>query len=572
MGISSPAIERISLDHLGNEITTGVVLPPKISSDGTFAVFSTNAALIPTDTDSNYDIYIRDLNTGILQRLSETPAGGDSDGTSDSPAISANGQFVAFRSDATNLLGAGVDTNGIADIFVRDVISGTTTRVSVATGGGQSTAFFGSGSPSITGDGRYVAFSSLANDLVAGDTNNNEDIFLHDRNTTSTVRLNLGPMAAEANSGSSYPVIAENGSVVVFRSFATNLVPGVNSGNSNVFGRDLMTNTTFLVSKNTIGGEPNFDCLFPDVSADGNLVVYESLATDLSPLDNNMDSDIYLYDRMADQTTLITINSGGTKANGNSAAASISGDGSVVGFTTLASNLLTEPVDAISDIYVKDLGTGTIRRITVGLNNAAPDQSSYFEPDFTHDGSAIVFESPAGNLVPGDTNMTHDNFIEILARVQPDNLLSKNSTIGTAIGNDVYNTSGAGQKLTLVSKKAKTVNAYLFVQNDGENPDMFTLQGPDGNRFFDLKYFLGPNNETAAIKAGVFLTDSINPGNHTDFRITCKPSRKHLKKTKRVKKRKKTIWLKKNYTAKITSTSSADPNAKDTAALLIKHK
>ncbi len=579
--LSAQAIERINLDTMGNQASGPFPGGARISADGNFAVWSTDSALDPSDNNGLHDVYLRDLNTNVVSRVSVDATGGDPDENSTSPAISADGRFVAFESRASDLLGAGIDTNSLSDIFVRDVVNGVTTRVSVATGGAQSTSgFAGSTSPSITGNGRYVAFSSGSDDLIVGDNNGNEDIFLHDRIANSTVRLNLGPLSAEASGGeSSSPAIAENGSVVFFLSSATNLVPGVTSGNPNIFGRDLMSNSTFLASKTAAGAEPNGDCLFPSVSADGNLVVYASSASNLVPIETSMGYDIYLFDRSGDTTTLVSANVAGTPANGfTSNNARISGNGAVVGFTTDANNLLWEPSDSgVYDLYVKDLASGKIALVSVGLNGANPNGNSDGFPDFTDDGSAVIFSSLAGNLVPNDTNMSRDIFIGRMIKFQPDdqpdNLIGKNTNIFAASGDNIYNATGGGQKLTRISRKARPVTAFWFIQNDGVHDDTFTLKGPIGNAYFKISYFLGANNETAAIKQGVFTTDSIAPPEHQVFRVICKPSRSRLKKVKKVRGRKRrTVWLKRNYTAKLTSTSTSDQAAKDTAALLIKHK
>ncbi len=186
--------ERVSVATGGGQADNGSFGPPAISADGRFVAFYSNATnLVGGDTNSKYDIFVHDRQTGTTERVSVATGGGQATDSSQSPAISADGRFVTFYSNATNLVGG--DTNGAADVFVHDRQTGTTERVSVATGGGQATGG-DSYDPAISADGRFVAFDSAATNLVSGDSNSSDDMFVHDRGTSGAAPL--APLALNA--------------------------------------------------------------------------------------------------------------------------------------------------------------------------------------------------------------------------------------------------------------------------------------------------------------------------------------------------------------------------------------
>jgi len=210
---------------------------------------------------------------------------------SSNPSISGNGWYVAFESDATNIVAG--DTNGVRDIFVRDVRdtqSGATTRVSVANDGAQSDG--GSWSASISADGRYVVFYSSATNLVNGDTNGYDDVFLHDTQTGETTRVSVSTGGTEGNGLSHSPSISFDGRYVAFQSLATNLVANGHSG-SEVFLRDTVNNTTILLSVAEDGAPGDGGSENPSISADGRYVVFQSGATNLVAGDTNGLTDVF---------------------------------------------------------------------------------------------------------------------------------------------------------------------------------------------------------------------------------------------------------------------------------------
>ncbi|MDF1863067.1 MAG: hypothetical protein P1U87_22815 [Verrucomicrobiales bacterium] len=465
--LSSPitALERINLDTTGGEMTGGVAFNPSVSADGRYVVFESNADLVPEKVSSSYDVFLRDRTLGTTTRISVDSAGNEANGSSGSAVISADGNFVAFQSNASNLVAG--DTNGQADVFVKNLSSGAVERVSVATGGGQA-MLWASGEPSISGDGRYVVFVSPADDLVVGDMNSQSDIFLRDRQTGTTTRINLGPANAESDGESSSPVISDDGTTVAFRSFATTLISPAASGNAHIFVRDLGTGTTSLVSKSTAGAEADFDCDFPDLSSDGRYVVFESLASNLDPVDTDSGfrSDIFLHDRQLGTTALVSLSSSGVKANDASYSPRISGNGTHVGFPSEATNLVSGDTNGDPDMFVRNLSSGVTQRTSVGPNGEQADDLTWSRPDFIADGSAHVFESSAGNLIANDNNMTHDIFYGSLSTTPPVDTTAQKKVVRKQIATTTKKLraakrSGKKAKIKSLKKKLRRLKARL---------------------------------------------------------------------------------------------------------------
>lgn len=228
-----------------------------LSGDGRYVAFSSFASdLVPGDTNgdlnpnSGIDIFVRDRTAGTTERVNVSSAGEQANVGSNSAALSADGRVVAFDSPATNLVDG--DTNDRQDIFVHDRPSGATERVSVSSAGDQ--ANDDSFSPTLSGNGRFVAFASNASNLVAGDANGHTDVFVHDRQTGATERVSVDSAGAPANGLSFNPSISADGRVVSFTSFASNLGAGDTNAQSDVFVHDRQTGTTQRVSVSSAGG------------------------------------------------------------------------------------------------------------------------------------------------------------------------------------------------------------------------------------------------------------------------------------------------------------------------------
>src|SRR6476469_5330391 len=261
-------ITRVSVDSAGNP-GNSYSLFPSISADGQFVAFgSISTNLVPGDTNNSEDIFVRDLLTNTTTRVSVDSAGNPGNNKSGSPSISADGRFVAFFSNSTNLVPG--DTNNNYDIFVRDLLTNTTTRVSVDSAGNPGNR--DSYNPSISADGRFVAFLSNSTNLVPGDTNNNDDIFVRDLSTNTTTRVSVDSAGKQVNRYSSPPSISADGRFVSFLSNATNLVPGDTNNQTDIFVRDLLTNTTTRAFVDSAGNQGNNFSNYPSISANGQKV------------------------------------------------------------------------------------------------------------------------------------------------------------------------------------------------------------------------------------------------------------------------------------------------------------
>ncbi len=381
---------------------------PSISADGRYVAFHSEATnLVSGDTNGRDDIFVRDTQTGTTTRVSLATGGAEANHGSRYPAISADGRYVAFESGASNLVSG--DTNGVYDIFVRDIISNTTVRVSLATGGAEGNDH-SYDHIAISADGRYVAFKSWATNLVSGDTNERDDIFVHDTHTGATTRASLTMDGAEGNNHSSYPAISADGRYVAFTSYASNLVIGDTNGVLDIFVRDINSSTTVRVSRPTGWTQGNDRSFFPAISADGRYVTFESDASNLVGGDSNGSRDIFVRDTQANTTTRVSLATDGTQGDASSISPSISADGRYVVFLSGASNLVSGDTTGFSDIYMHDTQSGTTVRVLVASHGAEGDGKSS-QPAISVDGRYVAFESDASNLVSGDKNGLSDIYV-----------------------------------------------------------------------------------------------------------------------------------------------------------------
>ena len=377
-----------------------------ISADGRWVVFSSAADnLVSGDTNGATDVFVHDRLTGITQRVSVSSTGAEADSDSEQPAISADGRYVAFRSAASNLVTG--DTNGAWDIFVHDRATGATQRVSVSSSGAQGTGT--NRDPALSADGRYVAFASTSANLVAGDTNSAQDIFVHDRLTGDTTRVSVDASGTQADADSHNPAISADGQTVAFDSDATNLVSGDTNGARDIFVRDLSTGTTTRVSVDASGTQANADSHNPAISADGSLVAFDSGATNLVAGDSNARTDIFLRDRMASSTTRIDLRPGGAQTSRDSELPAISPDGRYLAYDSTDTGLVSGDSNTVGDVFELDRSSGTTTRLSVDASGSQADGASTAAA--LADGGVVAFASDAANLVAADTNTTTDLFV-----------------------------------------------------------------------------------------------------------------------------------------------------------------
>jgi Tol biopolymer transport system component len=225
---------RVSVAWDGAEAEFGASFP-SLSSDGRFVVFSSGSSnLVPGDTNDKHDLFVRDLHAGTLERANLTHDGFQANESAFSSSLSRDGRIVCFASDATNLVRG--DTNGATDIFVRDRLLGTTERCSVSREGVEADWY--SDTPALSANGRFVAYLSHASNLVAGDTNGRQDVFLRDCWSGATMRLSSAATGEQGDNHSRAPSISGDGRVVAFESDATNLVSGDSNRYTDVFVAD----------------------------------------------------------------------------------------------------------------------------------------------------------------------------------------------------------------------------------------------------------------------------------------------------------------------------------------------
>jgi hypothetical protein len=309
---------------------------------------SSASNLVEDDTNYMYDVFVHDRETRQTTCVSIASDGSQGDWDSEWPSISADGRYVAFHSYAINLVED--DTNGKRDIFVHDRETGETTRVSVASDGSEGNEY--SEWPSISADGRYVAFYSKANNLVSGDTNVMYDVFVHDRETRQTTRVSIASDGSQGNGNSQSSSISADGRYVAFGSYASNLVGGDTNGRGDVFVHDRETGETTRVSVASDGSQGYGDSFAGSISADGRYVAFGSEANNLVEDDTNGKRDIFIHDRETGETTRVSVASDGSQGNDFSYGASISAYGRCVAFTSEASNLVDDDTNNLKDVFV----------------------------------------------------------------------------------------------------------------------------------------------------------------------------------------------------------------------------
>ena len=359
------------------------------------------------------------------ERVSVASAGLEANSHSYAPSVSTDGAYIAFVSDASNLVPG--DNNLVADVFVRDRRLDVTTRVSVASNGAQMDPWLSGGftplgcsTPSISGDGRFVAFASYGSNLVPGDTNARQDIFVHDRSTGSTVRVSVSTNGIEADADSYFPTISRDGLIVAWQSSATNLVLGDTNGNSDIFVHDRTTATTTRVSLTAASAQVFGSSTSPSLSTTGQFVAFASTASNLVAGDTNAAADVFVADRVTGSVTRISVNSSGAQAIGSSLGSgepSISGDGTKIAFRSYMTNLIAGDTNGCADIFLRDLAAGTTTRTSLtatsgqGVGNSASGATGSFGPRISQDGRYVAFVSHSTNLVPNDSNATADTFL-----------------------------------------------------------------------------------------------------------------------------------------------------------------
>lgn len=389
----------------------GMVSFPALSGDGRLVVFQSQASdLVPDDTNGVSDIFVRDRQTGMTERVSLSLEGKQFEGTencchSASPAISADGRYVTFSN-------VNYSVSTVQNLYVHDRVTGTTELVSASPEGALGNG--DSGVASMSADGRFIAYHSKATNLVTGDPTAFNDVFVYDRENQTTEWVSRAPDGAGGNNASEYPAMSADGRFVAYASLATNLVPEDSNDTQDIFVRDRQLGTTERVSVATDGAQANYALgasIWPAISADGRVVSFSSNAYNLVPGDTNNNYDVFVRDLVADTTERVSVASSGAEGNGlaTSWGTGISADGRSVGFTGTSTNLVDGDTAAY-DMYVHDRTARTTELVSVtDAGELGNSQSTH--PSFSADGRFVSFLSYASNLVPDDTNGFPDVFV-----------------------------------------------------------------------------------------------------------------------------------------------------------------
>jgi hypothetical protein len=392
-------IDRVNVTSTGAEATfPGDGFGGAMSSDGRFVAFRSGAPnLVPGDTNDVFDVFVRDRLLGQTTRVSVGPGGAQSNAVSTAHQISADGRYVAFQSSASNLVPG--DTNGVDDVFVHDRQTGTTTRVSVGPGGAQATqTVYG---PDVSADGRFVTMTSSATELVAGDTNGQSDVFVHDRQTGTTTRVSVNATGGQDSQFHGYASISDDGRWVAYHTF----VPFA-GGQLYLWLHDRNAGTSVQVAPSLFAGVGSGN--EPSLSSEGRFVAFESDASTLVPGDTNGVRDIFVYDRQTATTTRVSTDSAGGQANATSSYPRISGNGRFVTFASSASNLRPNDTNGYQDVFVHDRVSGTTQWVNEGPGGQANAHSQ--TGDISSDGRFVSFVS-SGQFVLQKGNNSFDVFV-----------------------------------------------------------------------------------------------------------------------------------------------------------------
>ena len=496
---SPQTVVRVSTDRSDQE-ANGSSIGGVFSADGTQVLFDSNASnLVADDTNDVYDVFVKDIKTGEITRISTDATGKQANGDSFGVVFSADGTKVLFESAASNLVAN--DTNGKIDVFLKDLKTGEITLVSA---NGSAEGFNGNSyAVALSADGTKILFNSDANNAVISDTNSVTDAFIKDLTTGEITRVSTDGGNKEVQGSAVLAVgMSADGNKVLLHSASAGLVSGDNNDSYDEFVKDVKTGAVIRVSTNYEDTEANGNSEGYAISADGTQVLFDSDADNLVDGDTNRAYDVFVKNIETGVVTRASTNKDGSEANGASFGGSFSADGTKVLLSSLATNLSLNDENSIQDVFVKDLTTGEILRVSSDDKGSAANGLSDGY-GLSADGQQILFTSDATNLVLNDGNRASDVFISTLAYnggkddvtssvsyTLPTNVeyLSLTGTdslsgIGNESNNQIYGNSGSNT----LSGGAGNDSLYGGSGNDsllgGDGTD--SLLGGDGNDYLD---------------------------------------------------------------------------------------
>jgi Tol biopolymer transport system component len=387
--------------NLSGEAGDNASVAPSISGDGNRIAFQSIADdLTAGDANDLFDVFVRDVNNGTTERVSVNRFGHDANAGSFGPSISANGRYVAFQSDASDLVAG--DNNGVNDVFVRDLRTDSTERISAGVSANDPTRRVDGAS--ISGDGRLVAFQVSVGSPVFF-----TEVYVRDRAAHTTFKVSVSKTGGQADGSSGQPRISRNGNYVAFISDASNLVAGDTNGFGDVFRRNLAAHRTSLVSRDRFGGPADEQAFggAPALSADGRYVVFHDQASDLVPNDTNGEPDVFRRDMETRRTVRVSVTSNEEQVTGfgsfHTVGMGISDGGRYVTFSSDFSFLTDNDNNGQPDVFLRDVVAGTTTLVSVGLDGQSLDGYST-QPSINGNGCFVAFSSFADGITTNDTN------------------------------------------------------------------------------------------------------------------------------------------------------------------------
>lgn len=382
-----------------------------LSANGRYATFTSYEPTFTPEYSWNYRIFRKDMMTGDIILVTKNEAGEVANQEVYEHDISGDGQTITFATRASNLV-SGV-TNNQMDIFVKDMNTGNTKIISRNSNNDESNGY--SDFPGISSNGDVVAFYSEATNLVPNDTNNRSDIFWYKISTGEIRLISKGTDGTLGNYNVGYnkPSLSSDGNLVVYTSNSSNIAPGDTNGSTDIFLYNAITDETILVSKSSLGVVGFSESNSPSINADGTKVVYQSYANNLVSDDNNGRWDTFMYDIQTGQTIRVSVNENGVEGNYGSydgAYPTLSKDGRYVAFVSSADNFVPNDINDCYDVFVKDMLTNKIIRVSVDKDGNEADDDSY-ESIISQDGKYVAISSDATNLITNDKNDVQDIFL-----------------------------------------------------------------------------------------------------------------------------------------------------------------
>ncbi len=498
----------------GGHSANNRVLTSTISGDGRYAVFTSEAGnMVVGDTNGVKDVFVRDMVMGITRMASVTANGEVGSEESDEPSISADGRYVAFHSASAFQAN---DTNGASDIYLKDMNTGELTRISEKIGGGN--ANNSSFDAEISADGSSVVYYSFASDIVNGDINPNWDVFVYDTFSGTTEIVSVSSAGNIGDGASVFPHISEDGRVVVFASEATNLTSHTHSlVNLQVYLHDRDTGNTDLISVSDSGVVGNSSCGPPFVSGDGNVVLYETASTNIIPGETNEFRKVILREWRDATNGLVSYTDSGSQANGDSFLPASDFDGRHITFTSVATNILHLEAPDYPWVYLWDRLSGLRQVIGVNALGAAP-RNTVWGGTLSSDGQIMAFNSWANNLTHDDGNGSSDVFSVNLGTVRPNAMIARLGEVDYAGGNELG--EQIDQRRSQEILPGNSANYVIRVVNQGLVADRFLVTSTGARPDWEIHYTdAGTNDVTENVVSSGWVSDVLAPGECFDLEL-----------------------------------------------------